>query len=363
MEIKVNDTATAEDDLVRKEQKIGSKAWRQWIPCTVKIPEGGPGKTITSIGVTSENDTMKFSDAQTKPGDSNDGVANVNVTLDSQGQGKFWITGITQSTNKGDAKLQIRKNGASGDVLATQPMTVFWFDSTVKAEATDDLDDTAVALSADKKSFGLVLGNGINIIATGSIDPTGLDHSVPQIADWQLGIVQNISTTRTWRGKNTINGVTTKAKGVYQITDKLDTLRAKPLILMQYSEIGGAQKFEVSRPAASDTIDPPWMPADESQNTYNGQPLNWYESDMRDDFTIWSGIIEVKNGSRGTEFIPIKQNTWKAYGNSSQQSQQATPSTGDGGVPTKVPNTQHPKAADHYELHWGDIGNWSIESN
>ena len=250
-----------------------------------------------------------------------------------------------------------------GRSLATQPMTVFWFDSSVKAEGTGDPDDTAVTLSADKKSFGLVLGSGMSINASGSVVPTGLDHTAPQIADWQFGIVQNVTATLTWRGKNTINGVTTKAKGVYQITDKLDTLRASPEVLMQISEIGGAQKFEASRPATSDTVDPPWMPADEPQNTYDKQPLNWYESDMQDDFTIWSGIIEVKNGNRGTDFIPIKQNTWKAHGNSSQQNQQATPSTGDGSTPTKVPSTQHPKATDHFKLHWWDPENWSVENN
>jgi hypothetical protein len=362
IEVNVNDTTDARDDMVRKEQKIGSTAWRQWIPCTVKIPESGPGKTITSIGVTAESGTMKFvQDSSTPPTHTTEGAANVAVTLDAQGQGKFWITGITQSTTKGDAKLQIRKNGATGGVLATQSMTVFWFDSTIKAEAKGNANDTAIALSADKKTYGIVLGNGMDITATASVVPAGLDHTVKQIADWQLGIMQNVTTTRTWRGKNTVNGVETKAKGVYQTTDRLDTLQPAPEIIMQISEIGGAQKFEATRPATSDTVDPPFMPADDQIQTHNGAWLKWHESDMQDTFTIWSGLIEVTNGNRGTVFIPIKQNDWKAHGNSSQQNQKATPSTGDGAQPTKVPSTQRPTAVDHI----GDPNNtaWSVENN
>ena len=361
IDININDTADTKDDMVRKEQKIGTTAWRQWIPCTVKIPDSGPGKTIASIGITAENGTMKFSDAQAKPGDSDAGTSSVNLTLDAQGQGRFWITGITQSANKGDAKLQIRKDGANGEVLATQPLTVFWFDSTIKAEASGNANDTAIELSADKKSYGIVLGNGMDITATALVVPTGLDHTVKQIADWQLGIMQNVTSTRTWRGKNTVNGVETKAKGVYQTTDRLDTLQPTPDIIMQISEIGGAQKFEVTRPANSDTVDPPFMPADVQRQTHNGAWLKWYESDMQDTFTIWSGIIEVTNGNRGTVFIPITQNDWKAHGNSSQQNQKSSPSTGNGAQPTKVPSTQRPTAVDHI----GDPNNttWSVENN
>ena len=83
------------------------------------------------------------------------------------------------------------------------------------------------------------------------------------------------------------------------------------------------------------------MPADVGFRGYN-----WIDSDMRDTFTIWSGLVEVKDGTIGNVFIPLKQNEWKVHGNSSQVNQSATPSSTDGVEPTAVPNIKPPSATE-----------------
>ncbi len=196
-----------------------------------------------------------------------------------------------------------------------------------------------------------------------SVVPTGLDHTAPQIADWQFGVVQNVTTTRTWRGTFTQNGAQKTARGTMQMTNKLDTFHSAPDYLLQIDEIDGDQKFEDSRSAQSVISDAPTMPADTHDwMRYQGQSLQWIESDMRDTFTIWSGIVEVKKGQIGTVFIPIKQNDWKVHGKSPLQNQQATPSSGDGSAPTSVPSIQHPSAVEDGNQPADMAYQWNIEN-
>ncbi len=377
-EVNVNDTADAKDDIVRKEQKIGTTAWRQWIPCTVKIPNATSAQ-ITSIGVTAESGTMKFSDAQAKPGNTDAGAANVNVTLDAQGQGKFWITGITQSANKDGAKLQIRKNGATGDVLVTKSMTVFWFESTI---TFPDVYQTRAVKFSD--FYGIHPSYPWGFEGEATITPPGLDSTAPQIANMRLGFVQNIQTSRKWHVNNpavqpgsdapsssTVTVASTRVGTVVWQGYVLDTTQ----MALWSPFYRSVSSFSPSARASINNDDSPSSYADvnikPAQAVQGNQtwPVNvkyqWDKTVIRDDFLLWLGIAEA--GSDGLlqnppSIVPIRQVDWRLHADSSVNGLQ-TPSSGTHKVPDIVPVVTGPTAnlqgESRASYQWQD-GNQSI---
>lgn len=372
IEVNVNDTADAKDDMVRKEQKIGTTAWRQWIPCTVKIPSASNAQ-ITSIGVTAESGTMKFSDAQAKPGDSDAGAANVNVTLDAQGRGKFWITGITQSANKGDAKLQIRKNGATGDVLATQPMTVFWFDAKI-------IFPSQSAASKSGNLYGITNAQyPWTFCGEATVKPTGLDATAPQVANMRLGFVQNVQTTRKWHVNNpsvqagsgapTSSTVTVASTRVGTVTWQGYVLDTRPLALSTpfYHSV---TSFDASAKATIDSDDSPQAPADTHSKAAQAIQGNqtwpvtvdyqWEKTVIQDDFLLWLGVADADNtGLLPTppSVVPIRQVDWKFHADSSASVLQQ-PTGGTHKAPDTVPvvtgQTANQRGANPANYQWQD---------
>ncbi len=378
VEINVNDTADAKDDMVRKEQKIGTTAWRQWIPCTVKIPESGPGKTITSIGVTAESGTMKFSDAQAKPGDSDAGAANVNVTLDAQGQGKFWITGITQSTNKGDSKLQIRKNGATGDVLATQSMTVFWFDATITFPSQSAASKAGDLYGITNPQYAWTFSGDA------TIKPSGLDSTAPQIANMRLGFVQNVQTTRKWHVNNptvqagsgapsssTVTVASTRIGTVTWQSYVLDRRSPQSRMLRDQTPLyDGYEAFDTSGKSTINNDDSPQAPADTHSKAAQAVQGNqtwpvtvdyqWEKTVIQDDFLLWLGVADVDNTGwlpNPPSVVPIRQVDWKFHADSSANGLQ-TPTGGTHKVPDTVPvvtgQTANQRGANPANYQWQD---------
>ena len=198
-QININDTATSKDDIVRKEQKVGDKAWRQWIPCTVQLPWDSkwPQNMLGTISVSSDTKNVKFVKDNTTPpllprppGDDTEGAESIDVTLDWYGRGRFWITGVTQSQQKDDTKLQIRKKGST-EVFIEQPMTVFWYDASLEVKTQNTV--SSIFTEDGKRRFGLSPNNAVQFTCTASVKPTGLDTSVPQIKNWQFGMVQNVA--------------------------------------------------------------------------------------------------------------------------------------------------------------------------
>jgi hypothetical protein len=374
VEVRVNDTADEKDDMVRKEQKIGSTAWRQWIPCTVKIPESGPGKTITSIGVTAEGGTMKFvQDSATPPTHTTEGAANVAVTLDAQGQGKFWITGITQSANKGDAKLQIRKNGVTGDVLATQPMTVFWFDAKI-------IFPSQSAASKSVNLYGITNAQyPWTFSGEATVKPTGLDATAPQIASMRLGFVQNVQTTRKWHVNNpsvqagsgapSSSTVTVASSRIGTVTWQGYVLDTRPLALWTpfYHSVSS---FDASAKSTIDSDDSPQAPADTHSKAAQAVQGNqtwpvtvdyqWEKTVIQDDFLLWLGVADVDNSGllpSPPSVVPIRQVDWKLHADSSASGLQQ-PTGGTHKAPDTVPvvtgQTANQRGANPANYQWQD---------
>ena len=374
--VNINNTAETKDDIVRKEQKIGTSAWHQWIPCTVNIAKSAAANTISSIGVTAESGTMKFSDAHSKPGDIDAGAANVNVTLDAQGQAKFWITGITQSANIGDAKLQIRKNGATGDLLITMPMTVFWFDARIifASQVGVTTFGTSYGLEAPQQSW--------TFSGEAMIKPTGLDSTAPQIAKMKLCFIQNVKTTRNWYVKTpavqpgsgapstaTVTVATTRVGTVSWQSYVLDRRSPQSTVTMDQTPLyDGYNDFDASGKSTIDNDDAPSSFADvnsiQAQAVQANQnwPVNveyqWDKTVIQDDFLLWLGVTEI--GSDGwlpnpPSVTPIRQVDWHLHADSSTNGLQ-TPNGGTHKDPDIVPvvtgQTANQQGASRSSYQW-----------
>ncbi|MEI6534122.1 MAG: thrombospondin type 3 repeat-containing protein, partial [Verrucomicrobiaceae bacterium] len=358
IEVNINDTADTKDDIVRKEQIIGTTAWRQWIPCTVKIT-GAAGAQITSIGVTAENGTMKFAqDSATPPNNMTAGSANATATLDAQGQARFWITGITQSAAKGDAKLQIRRNAITGDILASKPMTVFWFDAkiTFPSQVWITTFITSYGLEAPQQSW--------TFLGETTIKPTGLDCTASQIARMKLGFIQNVKTTRNWHVKTpavkpgsgapataTVTVATTRIGTVSWQDYVLDRRFPQTTITRDQTPLyDGYTDFDASGKSSILNDDAPFSYADVNKMPALAVQGNqtwpvtveyqWDKTVIKDDFLLWLGIADDTENdgflSNPPTFVPIRQVDWHLNADSSVNGPQA-PSGGTHKDPDIIP--------------------------
>lgn len=372
IEVDVNDTSDVKDDIVRKEQKIGTTAWRQWIACTVRIPENGPAKTITSIGITAEDGTMKFAeDFGIEPGPEESGEAELSVNLDDQGWARFWITGITQSANKGDAKLQIRKNGTTGNVLAIQSLTVFWFETIL------DIDnESPMTMSGDPLSTNRFLQPqyDISVQSRAIIKPKGLNNDAPQIKNYIFGIVQNMQSWRAnYKRPPSVIGPmpdgdtmgTVKERRVQKLVEMpmrtLDVIMRRDKKGTWYRPSNYPLYLGDNPNNLFGTDSSPGFKDDLAKYSYSDGPRTSYEQEpftyfggvkskpsmtsynvkwpwnfcvQADTFTVWSGIQDIRDTK---QFIPIKQSVWYVSGAATVMGPQGGTVVGPISDPTDIP--------------------------
>lgn len=356
-EINVNDTVDTKDDIVRREQKIVNTAWRQWIPCTVKIPTA-KDYDIKSIGITAENQTMRFSSSKTKPTDKDAGEDGVNVELDANGQSKFWITGVKQSGKKDEAKLQIRKNGVTGDIIAAHSMTVFWFKSNISVISNG-------TVSKIENGFGL--NEPVKFSGITKIVPNELNMTASQITNMRIGFVQNAKTTRTIKvinpsvvdgngaptdanvaiastriSKFTINNYVLdrmspqpdKAKDLTPLYNGYDSFSdtGDSIFLFRDSPFEDAfdMTFEKEKAVLADKV---WLVK---------VKYRWKLTRLEDDFILWIVVFDIdKNNANAkpTLVIPIRQTDWKLHADSSVAEEQ-TATIGKDKDPDTIPITE-----------------------
>lgn len=193
VDIDINDTVAANDDIVRKEYKVAQHNYPQWVPCTVKVPKE---LKLSNVYLTSEGEAIKFHEfSETPLGDDSISKNNLTVPIDPNGFGRFVITGsIEQSTRVGQAKVIIHRDSLTGNSIGSKALTVFWYNTSFEFYRNGTNDPTG----AMQAGSTLQLKNAIKIQAMATVAPDGLDPSSPQISDWCMGIIQNV--TYSWRG-------------------------------------------------------------------------------------------------------------------------------------------------------------------
>ena len=205
LEIDVNNTSAANDDMVRLASQTPQRSF--WVPCQLKLDYAQQGQQAIAATVTDQAGAVAFSttDPSNLPGSGYvDGpAASVSsLTLTVPGDGSpvsFWITGVTGSSNVGDDSIQASSTSPGGIQSATQPVTVFWFKNATMTTAPGKhyivITDGDARISGQ---YSAVLtppdGEGMYFSATATLQPAGLSTSAPQLKKLMLGMEQNINT-------------------------------------------------------------------------------------------------------------------------------------------------------------------------
>jgi hypothetical protein len=101
------------------------------------------------------------------------------------------VFGLSQSVAIGDAGVRVTASvagQAGGIVVAKQGATVFWFDQA----KMDVVADGAYSLQGG--TYGPAGGNAVDLAAEATIEPAGLDTTIPRLANLRIGIVQNVDS-------------------------------------------------------------------------------------------------------------------------------------------------------------------------
>jgi hypothetical protein len=147
MEIEINDTPAANDDLVQI--KCDRVAHRSVVNCRIRATSACP--VDSAVVLTNPDGRLRFT-----------GPADRTATVTVPGNGSwvsFQVSGETGSAALRDAVIEAHCHTATGPLKASKPMTVFWFDQAMSIQAR--------------------------------IRPAGVDCTAPQVARIKIGILQN----------------------------------------------------------------------------------------------------------------------------------------------------------------------------
>ncbi len=176
MEIQINNTPDAKDDLVQ--MKSDHPAHRPVVDCRIRATAAC--STTSSVVLTNPDGRLRF----TGPGDT---TQSVSVPGDGSWV-SFHVSGETGSNAIGDAVIQAHCNTATGPIKATKGMTVFWFD-----EAKIDLTAGGnYGMAGTPLRYTCTTGSAISMSASAKIKPAGVDCTAAQVAKLKIGIQQNV---------------------------------------------------------------------------------------------------------------------------------------------------------------------------
>lgn len=184
MEIEINDTSTIDDDYVQV--KSTQPARYHQVPCRIRV--SAPALADTVVVLTNPDGRLRFSNAA---------MPTTTVTVPGSGAWvSFVISGETGSAVLNDAVIQVHCQTATGAIVVSKPVTVFWFDQ----------EQVGAAANADYALIGgryeVSSGNGVDLSASARIRPTGANCAAPQIAELRIGLMQNTfpprGRRRTW---------------------------------------------------------------------------------------------------------------------------------------------------------------------
>jgi len=182
VEIQINNTGTANDDIVQV--KCDHPAHRHKVPCQIKLVSGAAHDHQITLG--NPDGRLRFPEV---------GDTTKNVTLPVSGTWvAFEISGESGSAAIGDAVIEARlaatcpDGGASavGDLKGTKPGTVFWFDT---AQMTLTQGGNYSLTGGTFRAAGVA----VSFSAQAAIKPTGVDCTAPQVKDLRISIMQETS--------------------------------------------------------------------------------------------------------------------------------------------------------------------------
>jgi hypothetical protein len=183
MEIEINNTSTTDDDCVQLKWEHPLK--RHIVHCRIRVPS--PSAQSTTVVITNPDGRLRFP---------NDADTTTTVSVPADGSwASFDIAGQTGSNAMNDAVIQAHCQTATGAVLATKNVTVFWFDQaqiTLTQGANYQINGGRYTASG---------GHAASFSSQARIRPAGVNCTAPQVANMRIGIMQessNYQVTTTW---------------------------------------------------------------------------------------------------------------------------------------------------------------------
>ena len=181
--VEINNTSTEIDDLVRHGLTT---------PCRAKVT-GNPENDVTVVLTTTANvnaGSVSFS----APGVQNPNPAILTLTLPKEGGWKaFTIGGAQKSQTASDVTVDTHLNSATGNILDSKAVSVFWFsDALITATTNIPTSNYVLHTVGNNDIYEPQNGGvGIRLIAQIRLNPSGLDANATQIARLRFGIRQD----------------------------------------------------------------------------------------------------------------------------------------------------------------------------
>lgn len=327
VEIQVSKTADTNDDLVR----LGGTT-----VCRARLTSPAPNDVNIMLTTTNSRLALDL------------GTATYSLILPKNGDWSydFFIYGSDKSTAKNDVKIEAHKDTATGALMGDKSVTVYWLDGSMTVTAGS-------YYGFSSNNYMPVGGPGVNFSATGTIKPTGVDCSITDYKDYDVGMIQNIisSQTKTFYKEPSYAFFTALPLGtkayIYPVLELTTTSSGgndtNESVAPLYDQPGrsttidqnSVQSLCSGAPATSNDA-PQTKPHLMDMEDLDGNPAGQVLYSKVDDaefnmsFRIWS-IAYHPNGL-GAVHIPLSETTWSGDVDSRNGSQRAVP----GGSEEKV---------------------------
>jgi len=246
IEVQINNTAATNDDLVAL--KCDFPPQRFNVNCQARLL--GPAAVAGNVVLTNPDGRLRF------PNPANTTVA---LTLAANGAfSAFQISGESASAALGDAVIQLHEDSATGFVITQKSVTVFSFD---QAKITlNQGGNYAIVNLPTGPSYTVNPGNAVTFSSIARIRPAGINCTAPQVANLNIGIMQessNFSSQQVW-DTPTMNWLPATASGTavdVALSMSQNTVYA-PAVVQPVADTETTVAPLYDQPNKPDTLDP-----------------------------------------------------------------------------------------------------------
>jgi hypothetical protein len=316
MEIEINNTSTTDDDCVQLKWEHPVK--RHIVHCRIRVPS--PSAQSTTVVITNPDGHLRFP---------NDADTTTTVSVPADGSwASFDIAGQTGSNAMNDAVIQAHCQTATGAVLATKNVTVFWFD---QAQIAVNVGGNYAIVGG---RYTPAPANAVDYSAQARIRPAGVNCAAPQVTSMRIGIVQNntaavhtviwsnpviawnagVATGTHSSAPATVRRTRSLPAGVYNDSEahvaplydqpgQTSTIDANSLKPPMGCTNGAAA---TSNDAPSPTLPPLQLPVQDAGGAAVGQVSYTANTTTRDSFITYAVVFDTTSN----ELCALRQRTW-----------------------------------------------------
>lgn len=348
MEIEINNTPATDDDYVQLKWEHPVK--RHVVHCRIRVPT--PSAQSTTVVITNPDGRLRFP---------NDGDTTTTVTVPADGSwASFDISGQTGSAAMNDAVIQAHCNTATGALLATKSVTVFWFDQA----QIDVAIGGNYALTGGR--YTPSPANAVDYSAQARIRPAGVNCAAPQVSSMRIGIVQNnTAAVHTVIWSNPVIAWNAGVAAGTQAAAPASVRRTRSLpagvyndsethVAPLYDQPGQTSTLDpnslkppigcangaaaTSSDAPSPTLPPLQLPVQNASGSVVGQASYTASTTTRDAFITYAVVFDTTS----SELCALRQRTWDLNVDSTAATPQHATAAAADAAPVGAPVTAAP---------------------